>query len=397
MTDTFEVRIDRVANGGDGIGRDPSGRTVFVEGALLGETVTATVLEQRKQWSRAIVDEVLVAAPGRRTPPCPHVAEGCGGCDMQHATPEAQLDMRVAVVADVLRRQARLEAWPEIERRILPAEAYRTTVRVAIDPATGTVGYRRRGSHDVVSADGCLIAHPALQELIDSVQGAEATELPPRLGARTGERLVLAEPSVAGLEMPDDVRVVGADELAAGKRAWYHEEVAGRRWRISAESFFQNRPDGAEALVEVVGEMLADVAPGSHLVDLYAGVGLFAGTVGATHRVTAVEMSPSAVADARINLADTGAKVVGADVASWTPRPADAVVADPSRDGLGAAAVGVIAGTGAGDVVLVGCDAAAFGRDVGLLVARGYGLQRVVVVDMFPQTSHIEVVAHLTR
>ncbi len=396
MTEGIELRIERTAIGGDGIAREPSGRTVFVDGALPGELVRATIVEQQKQWARALVEEIVEPSVHRQSPPCAEIARGCGGCDLQHATPTGQLDVRMAMVADALRRQAKLADHPEIDIRELPTEGYRTTVRLGVDEA-GRAGFRRRASADHVAVEACLIAHPALHELIADVLYPGATEVTLRLGARTGERLALLDPSSAGCTLPADVRVVGADQLAAGKRAWYHEELAGRRWRISAESFFQNRPDGAEALVEVAAEMLAGLAPGSHLVDLYAGVGLFAGTVGAGHRTTAVEVVQSAVADARVNLADLDAKVVRSDVAEWSPRRADAVIADPSRDGIGKQGARVIHDTGASQVVLVSCDPAAFGRDVGLLVARGFELARVVLVDLFPQTSHVETVALLQR
>ncbi len=383
-----------MAVGGDGVARESSGRVVFVQGALPGELVLAEFTDERTQWARAKAIGVVEPSPERRTPPCPHVARGCGGCDLQHASAAGQLDVRAAIVSEALRRQGKLAAIPPIERRELPDHGYRTTIRVAVEHERA--GYRARWTHDTVVTDSCLVAHPLAEELlVDGVFG-EATEATIRVGARTGERLVLASPSADGVRMPDGVRVVGADELAAGKRAWFHDEVAGRRWRISAESFFQIRPDGAEALVEVVGDMLARVEPGSDLVDLYAGVGLFSGTIGSRFRTTAVENAPSAVADARVNLATERTKIIGNDVATWTPRPAQAVIADPSRSGLGATVVGRIVRTGARDVVLVGCDAAAFGRDVGLFTNAGYDLQRVVVVDLFAQTSHVEAVAHLT-
>src|SRR5690606_23893284 len=134
----------------------------------------------------------------------------------------------------------------------------------------------------------------------------------------TGERLVVDEGPAPGPEpaavadVPDGARVVTSSELRSGTRAWYHEELAGRRWRISARSFFQARPDGAEALVaEVVGALAGSLDAEAHLVDLYGGVGLFAGSVG-SGSVTLVESSASAVADARVNLADRSARIVKA-------------------------------------------------------------------------------------
>jgi 23S rRNA (uracil1939-C5)-methyltransferase len=215
-----------------------------------------------------------------------------------------------------------------------------------------------------------------------------------RAGAATGERLVVVDPSAVDVDVPAGVTVVGRDELRRGVEAAVREVVAGRSWRISARSFFQARPDGAEALVAAVRDAVGDqLGPGSRLVDLYCGVGLFAGALaGGGVAVHAVEGDRSAVADARENLADLDATVVRADVARWHPVPADVVVADPARNGLGREVVTRIAATGAAAVALVACDPASFGRDAGLLAAAGYRLDTVTLVDLFPQTPHIEVV-----
>ncbi|HEV8625746.1 MAG TPA: hypothetical protein VG034_14900, partial [Acidimicrobiia bacterium] len=197
------------------------------------------------------------------------------------------------------------------------------------------------------------------------------------------------------------VTLVGADELAAGHRAWIHEVVAGRRWRISAESFFQARPDGAEALVDAVAAALGDaLAPGATVADLYSGVGLFAGVLGERTggRMVAVESNRSAVADARINLADLdGARIVRSDVRRWHPSAVDVVVADPSRHGLGPEVVPRIGATGASALALVSCEPGALGRDAGLLASAGWRLESVRLVDLFPHTSHVEVVTGWIR
>jgi tRNA/tmRNA/rRNA uracil-C5-methylase (TrmA/RlmC/RlmD family) len=224
-----------------------------------------------------------------------------------------------------------------------------------------------------------------------------ATEVTVRCGTATGERLAVVEPAVpeGATGVPDDVQLVGTDELAARRRVWLHEEVAGRRFRVSATSFFQSRADGAAALVDAVHDAV-DAADPARVVDLYAGVGLFAATFDAAVTVTAVEASASAVADAKVNL--TGhARVVRADVRRWRPSPADAVVADPSRHGLGARVVHHIAGSGARKVALVSCDPGALGRDAGLLAGAGFQLDATSLVDLFPGTPHVEVVTAWAR
>lgn len=388
------LEITAVVAGGEGLGRDDQGRVTFVEGALPGETVSVEVHQQKKDFARGRVVAVLGASADRVDPPCSFVAAGCGGCDWQHVVPGAQRRLKAAIVADALRRQAKFDGVVR-EGPALAAEGYRTTLRGV--SRAGRFGFRRRHSHDVVEVGPCLVAHPLLGELVTEGRYPNG-EVILRAGARTGERLVIVNIDPSSAQVPDGVRVVSAAELSSGTRAWYHEEVAGRRWRISARSFFQARPDGAEALVEAVGEAMAGALPaGGHLVDLYGGVGLFAGALGESARVTLVEQSASSAADARVNLAEQGARIVRADVDHWGAAHADVVVADPPRSGLGARGVGKVAATRAGRVVLVSCDPGALGRDARLLGEAGYDLRTCELVDLFPHTSHVEVVSRFDR
>jgi 23S rRNA (uracil1939-C5)-methyltransferase len=221
-----------------------------------------------------------------------------------------------------------------------------------------------------------------------------AREVTLRCGARTGERLAVLTPTAAGASLPADVEVVGDDELSRGRQAYLHEEVAGRRLRVSARSFFQSSVEGAELLVALVTDALAGADDGP-LVDAYGGVGLFAATVGGGRQVTVLESSPSALADARANL--PGARVVAGEVARWRPAPAVAVVADPPRTGLGRQGTSVLAATGARHLALVSCDPASLGRDAGLLGEHGFRLEWSNVVDLFPGTPHVETVSRFAR
>lgn len=399
--DDVTLEVTRIVAGGDGMARDAAGRVTFVEGALPGETVRADLRDERRDFAKATTLEVLVPSVHRTTPPCPFVAAGCGGCDWQHITPAGQRLLKAEIVADALRRQARVDIPVELGPE-LPATGYRTTIRGV--GTNGRFGFRHRRSHDVVPVGPCLVAHPLLDELIRDGRFPDG-EIILRAGAATGERLAIVPGGPDGpgdeIDVPADVRVVTEGQLRVGRRAWHHEELAGRSWRISARSFFQARPDGAEALVEAVATALhGTLGPDSHLVDLYGGVGLFAGGVlagggraGAGQRVTLVESGASAVADARLNLADLDARILKGDVATWRSARADAVVADPPRSGLGKLGVAAVAATHAPRLALVSCDPAALGRDTKLLAAAGYQLRTATLVDIFPHTSHVEVVS----
>lgn len=299
------------------------------------------------------------------------------------------------MVSDSFVRLGRIPA-PLIESALaLDTVAFRTTLRAAV--VDGRAGLRKARSHEMLAVVSCRVAHPRAEELLVEGRYGEADEVTIRVGARTGERMVVVAPSAGGVVVPDDVVVVGVDELRAGREAWIHEEIAGRLLRISGASFFQSRPDGAEQLVDLVRAGIGSETP-QRLLDLCCGVGLFATMLDAGE-VLGVESSRSSVDDARFNLDASGRRgqIVRRRFEDWRPSPFDVVVADPPRSGLARRGVAAVVATGADRVVLVSCDAASLGRDAGLLAAGGYDALRCTLVDMFPDTSHVEVVTVFAR
>ena len=378
-----------IAAGGAALARDEGGRVVFVEGALPGERVRARLTTAKKDFARAVAVEILEPSPDRVAPPCPTLAAGCGGCTWQHVSAAGQVRMKADIVVDALRRIAKLADPPSPQPVELPGPALRTTARLAVTP-DGRAGHRPRTGSGAVETGACLAAHPLLEELIVAGRYPGAGEVLLRVSVATGERLVVVDAAADRVDVPAGVAVSGPGD----PRAAIHEDVAGRRLRVSAGSFFQPGPVAAEALVAAVGAAAGD---GATLVDLYAGVGLFAATVGAGRRTVAVENDPSAAADARVNLAGLDATVVEREVAHWRPRPADVVVADPSRSGLGRPGAGAVVATGAPRLVLVSCDPASMARDTALLADAGYRLVAVALVDAFPHTFHTETVSRFDR
>ena len=394
------VTAERLVAGGAALSRRPDGKIVLVDGALPGERLEVEVAE-RHGAERGRILKVIDASPSRIEPVCLHVVQGCGGCDLAEMDADAQVPAKIELVTDALRRLGRWSEPVVVAGPSLDPWGFRTTLRLAV--TGGRAGLRRSDSHDVVEIDHCAVAHPLLDELIKKGDFGTATEVTLRVGSATRERLALVTPSAAGVRLPSDVLVVGADELDSGRRAWIHEEVAGRNWRISAPSFFQTRPDGAAALVDVVRSMTADLFEASSsgtMIDAYCGVGLFAGALLEGRdgwNGIAAERGRSSVADARINLADLDVRVVGTSIERLRAPKVDLVVADPSRSGLGRRAVKVLGATGARRFVLVSCDPAAAGRDLALLVSEGYRPVESVMVDLFPHTHHTEVVTRFDR
>jgi 23S rRNA (uracil1939-C5)-methyltransferase len=266
-------------------------------------------------------------------------------------------------------------------------------VRVAAG-ADRRVGLRRAHDHGVVALDDCLVAHPLLTELLPAIRLDAGAELSLRVGVASGERSALVHP---GRHRRSRLSGLPAD-VAVGPAAVVHETVAGHRLQVGAGSFFQSGPQAAELLVAAVasagGELL-----GGRVLDAYGGIGLFAATLPATAASTwlVVESSVSACADARVNLAGRAAVVHCSMVEAWQPVPVDLVIADPARAGLGRDGAARLAATGAQRIVLVSCDPVALARDSGLLAGSGYTHVSTAVLDVFPNTAHVETVTVFDR
>lgn len=381
------VRVEKMAAGGDAIARIADGRVAFVRGALPGELVEIAIVQSKKDFVRAEVLDVLEPSVHRVLPPCPAHAAGCGGCTWQHVDATAQLALKTAVVTEALTRTGKLiDPVVDIGSSV-PSWAYRTTLRLAT--GSNRLGLRGRHSHDVIELDGCPVSHPLLEELlaVTRVQGDGEVSL--RVSAATGERSAwIISGDVELLAVPPDVGI--------GASAAVHEIVAGTTLRVSAASFFQSGPAAAEVLVAGVRLACGDISDDASIVDAYGGVGLFASALGGG-KVTLVEESESACADATVNLDGRRADIVCSSIERWHPRRVDLVVADPSRRGLGRQAVTVVAATEARRIVVVSCDPVSLARDAGLLRESGYEHVRSTVYDLFPQTHHVEVITTFDR
>jgi 23S rRNA (uracil1939-C5)-methyltransferase len=380
----MELVPSAMASGGDAVARDPDGKAVFIRGALPGERVEVELVAEHARYAVGRIETVIESSPDRITPPCPEAERGCGACQWQHISLGMQSQLKTGFVTEAIERAGVPCPTPRPPVELGPWD-FRTTIDAAV--TDGRAGFYRSRSNEMIPVDSCLVAHPLLEELLVGARYPGANKVLLRCGARTGERLAATTPSGLKLRLPDDVR---------SER--FHELAAGRRWQISGPSFFQTRADGADALATIVGTAADEWGTPSRAVDLYSGVGLFAGVLAERGwSVTAVEGSYSAASDAEVNLRESTAEVVRADVTTWTPGQADLVVADPSRIGLTARGVEVVAATGARRLILVSCDAASLGRDAALLRAVGYELSEVTVVDLFPHTFHVEAVTVYDR
>lgn len=376
--ETFVVDVGPAAHGGHCVARH-EGRVVFVRHTLPGERVEAVVTEDHGgSFFRADVRAVLSAAPGRVEPPCPYAAPGrCGGCDWQHADPVLQRELKAAVVLDVLRRIAHIDDV-EVTVEALPDGplGWRTRAQFATD-AEGRLGLHRHRSRDLQLIDDCLL-------VTDDVRRQLAGPWPPR-----------STVAIAG----ETVEVRRSRRPSGGGKA-VHERAVGRLWRVRASGFWQVHPAAADAFAACALDQLAPRAD-ERVVDLFAGVGLFAGALApVVSHVVAVESDAAAVADARHNLRDLPQIEVRQDrvTASLVSElRCDLVVLDPPRTGAGRDVMRALRATGARAICYVACDPAALARDLRAALDDGWELGALRAFDAFPMTHHVECIALLTR
>jgi len=380
------------------VGRLEDGRVVFVRHALPGELVRVTISETNKKFLRGEASEVVEASSQRVVPPCAYARPfGCGGCDLQHASSEAQASWKQSIVHEHLRRIAGLELDFSLTAPPSKAEGSRSRLRCAVDD-DGRLALRGFRSHDLISLDECWVADDRLKEAFaTSWTGAEEVEL---RAIGEAEPFVVVRRETARGTMYEICSLRG-EPLDPSMQS--SVEVRGHHYRVGPRSFWQAHCDAPALLVDTVISM-ANVAEADHVVDLYSGVGLFAAQlakeVGPRGRVSAVENSPFAVRDATVNTQGLAAvKVrewaVSARSVNDAVAPDDVVIMDPPRTGLSKGVAQALLRRGPRRIVYVSCDAATFARDLKELLDGGFALGELRAFDLFPMTEHVELVALL--
>jgi 23S rRNA (uracil1939-C5)-methyltransferase len=420
------LRIEKAIYGGAGLAR-ADGKAVFVPFALPGERVEATIREETRSYAAAELQEVLEPSGERRAAPCPYFG-ACGGCHYQHADYAAQVEMKRAILRETLER-ARVGEIPEIAAVTGEPFGYRNRVRLHVEKNPFHLCYKRRNSHVNLPVEGCPIAAPALEGLIralnregdglglgawvrevelftDDTQGAvlaafwtdRAKDEAEQELAKCWTRLQNLLPGLAGTGVFSVERGATTGKLLAqaGDGALMYRAGA-RAYRVRLGSFFQVNRFLIDRLVGLVTLGQA----GETAWDLYAGVGLFSLALAEGFReVVAVESGGAAVQDLRENLRGaTRHRVVAAETAAFLRRAQgtpDLVVVDPPRAGLGREVTTLLGKVRARNVTYVSCDPATLSRDVAALLESGYRLAKMHLVDLFPQTFHLESVTHLT-
>jgi 23S rRNA (uracil1939-C5)-methyltransferase len=395
----IEFEINDIAHGGEGVGR-VDGKAHFVSGVIPGEKVVGRVAKDGGSWARAELVEVRSPSPDRIDPLCPH-ATLCGGCQWQHATYEAQLAWKHNTVVTQLQHIGKI-AEPPVMAVEAPGPPFGYRNRMDFKVHDGRPAMHRARSHELVPLEVCELLDPKLAAVfgrLDDLGGVSQFVL--RTGSNTGETLMIINGRIPDHAEDWDVPLAqqeGKTVTGVAGPARITEEIAGTRFRITGNTFFQNNSHAAAALVDLVRDALRP-EPTDTVLDAYAGVGLFgAGLAAGVGRVIAVESNRIAAADLRRNLEAAGVdhRVIRGkmeSVAAHLDEYADLAIADPPRTGLGETGIAAVTATSPRRLAYVSCDPASLARDAGLLAGHGYQLTEVTPVDMFPQTFHIEAVA----
>jgi 23S rRNA (uracil1939-C5)-methyltransferase len=406
------VRILRVATGGDGVGRLEDGRTVFVPRTAPGDLVEVARMRAHRRYARARLGRLLEPSAQRVVPRCPHyVDDECGGCQLQHLSPEAQRAARRGIVGDAFRRIARLDA---ADPELVPAEEdfeYRTKITLAVDEGGGRIGLhpldRPDRAFDLVR---CHITSPVLMALWSELRQLREG-LPrdlrhvmlrlDRAGARhvalvTGRTVDWT--GGAALHRALEARGVPATlwlQAEGGEVAAVGGAVAGAAQPFPATVFEQVNPAmGDRVRAHAVGA-LGEVG-GRHVWDLYAGIGeTTAALARAGASVESVESDPRAVAEAEAKGPPAVRHVGRAERVVDRLRPADLAITNPPRTGMDARVPEALERVAPRRIVYISCDPATLARDITRLP--GYRLASALAFDLFPQTAHVETVAVLDR
>lgn len=428
--EAVEVRIEKILNQGDGLGRK-DGQAVFVPLSAPGDLVRATIIKQGRGFVQTTLEEVLEPGPERQEAPCPHYGD-CGGCNLQHMTSEAQRKAKADIVLECFGRLGKLDVSSIIQgpEAVGGDLGYRNRVRVFSNPA-GHYGMMRRGSHDVVALTQC----PILPDQFNNDILPYLRMLPPveqiiiRLDGRGGwllslfghaQRMKVMKKILASVPM-DEVPAPGCKGIMFNNRPiWGKDflinEVAGHKFRVSAQSFFQGNAAVTEEAVGLIRGWLQELKDkdelGGLLGDLFCGVGLFSLTLGDLFdQIVAVDSDPYGCRDAENNVKRNAAlktkvKVYKGDLARVLNDPkvhttgqweSSCCIIDPPRTGLGKDGVKVLLDRKPQHIVYMSCDPATMARDTAALVESGYEILKLQVLDMFPQTSHIETLILLKK
>lgn len=388
-----ELRIDKMVQGGEGMGRLSDGRVCFVAGALPGELCKVLLTFQKKDFTRGRALEVVEASPDRVKPKCPLYGR-CGGCSLQHLDSTKQAEYLAQVERENFKRLAHAELPADFKVHTGNPWNYRNRARVVFcgnreDGAR--FGFREQESNHAVTFENCPVLTKGLNEFLKGpAKNLKARELN-IFDNGNGQVSYYYDGMPAAEFQKNAVSVV---------------EIGGKKIESDASVFFQSNLGLLPELVDAVRNAVDDgvksgEASDEWLIDLFSGVGFFAALLqDKFKRVTTVERDDGCLKHAKVNLSGN-AENVSAPAEDWLAEnvvdiPATLIV-DPPRTGLPPTALEAIAKSSVKKMIYVSCDPVTLARDFAKLREFGFTMKSAEAFAFYPQTPHMEMLAILSR
>lgn len=414
MTLLRDVYIKKLIYGGYGLAQI-GGKSLMVDYALPGERVDVEVLKEKKDYILGRVKKVLLSSPSRREAPCPYYGL-CGGCQLQHMDYTAQIKAKEAMLLETLERIGKIKI-EELEASLY-SEEFGYRIKAQFKVANRSLGFYERQSHNLVKVDHCLLLHPSINELIPSLK-----ELVKRLeGLR--EVHVLYSPKEGEVilkllseEIPQKERlknlvenilpksVVGVGLYKGVKvyslgRDFTFVQVGPYRYRVSMDSFVQIN----YRLWDKFVEFAVPKDSFNRVLELHCGIGFFSLFLAQrSHFLLAYDSNPSAIKDAEYNAKINSIANVNfghekglSALKKHAGEIIDLIFLDPPRSGLSEGETHLILKNKPKSLIYVSCEPTTFARDLKVLIKGGYRIVSLRMIDNFPNTYHIEVIAHLS-
>lgn len=386
--DLLTLNIEKVAHGGLCVARH-DGVVIFVRHALPGEIVEAKLISLapgKRSWFAQTIS-VKKASEKRITPKCEFFkADGCGGCDWQHADSQYQRELKLEVLVEQLERFGQVANARQISsiNAVEPSQSnWRTRIRVVANDE-GKWGFRKTRSHEVQVVDKCLIADNSINDVLKTLPAGNPDD-----------EILIVKSKEETIVYPVEKRAPSAPNST--------QEVDGHDFAVAGDGFWQVHPGAASVLSRQIKESVQGLKVES-FADLYAGVGVLAHSLLQEFPIAnaiVVEADRSAAQNAKENLKSfKNVQVSSERVDKWVrgvKNKFDVVILDPPRSGAGQTVMQQICRQTLQKIIYIACDPAALARDVLIAKKNGWKLETVVAFDLFPQTHHIESVAVLVH
>ncbi len=407
---TYDILLEKLTYGGDAMGRLPDGRAAFVPFGLPGETVRVRLTQEKQNFARGELLELLTASPQRVDPKCKHFSK-CGGCHYQILSYENQLKAKTEILRDQLQRIGKIENPPVQPMVASPLEwNYRNHVQFHLT-AEGKIGFINSKGNSALPIEQCHLPETSIDSFWRDLQ-FESNKDVERVSLRAGqngELMVVLEsesPETPELEIEADVSVVHLfDEhpVVIAGQGYLTANVLGKDFQVSAASFFQVNTAMAEKMIQHLKTCLP-VSESTTLLDVYCGAGLFSKFFAPTcGKVIGIESSESACEDFAVNLDEfdnvelyegAAEEILPALAGhAFSVTSATHMIVDPPRAGIERHALDAIINIKPQVIAYVSCDPSTLARDAARLVNGGYRLVEVTPFDLFPQTYHIESIS----